>query len=90
LPSGLSLDASTGVISGTPTEAGMFKFTVHVKDKTGATATEVLRIKIIAGPHISTASLPNEEDSVWHTLLEVAGFLASTCLNSALSTLTGL
>jgi hypothetical protein len=84
LPSGISLDASTGVISGTPTEAGMFKFTVQVKDKTGATATEVLRIKIIAGLDVCTDSLPNGEASVWVALFQEAEALVSTCVNSAL------
>ena len=32
LPAGLSLVASTGVISGTPTTAGTVSFTVQVKD----------------------------------------------------------
>jgi hypothetical protein len=34
---GPSLNASTGVIFGTPTKAGMFKFTVQVTDTVGAT-----------------------------------------------------
>jgi hypothetical protein len=59
LPCGLLLNASTGVISGTPAKAGTFKFTVQVKDKAGATATEALSIKIIAGPHICSSSPSN-------------------------------
>ena len=45
LPSGLTLDATTGVISGTPSKPGTSKFTVSVSDGT-STATERLTIKI--------------------------------------------
>ena len=40
LPPGLSLDPSSGVISGTPTTAGAFSFTIQVKDGSGVTATQ--------------------------------------------------
>ncbi|WP_435855101.1 M4 family metallopeptidase [Streptomyces murinus] len=39
LPTGLSINSSTGVISGTPSAAGSYSTTVTVKDSTGATGT---------------------------------------------------
>ena len=49
LPAGLSLNASTGVISGTPNAAGTSNFTVQVTDSGSNTATQNLSI---------TASIP--------------------------------
>ena len=46
LPNGLSLAKSTGKITGTPTKAGTFKFTVQVKDNKGKTAVRELSIKV--------------------------------------------
>ncbi len=39
LPTGLSLNASTGEITGTPSATGPFSFTITVTDHTGATAS---------------------------------------------------
>ncbi|MCC8999957.1 MAG: putative Ig domain-containing protein, partial [Candidatus Contendobacter sp.] len=38
LPGGISLNSSTGVLSGTPSAPGTFNFVVQVKDSAGATA----------------------------------------------------
>jgi len=46
LPPGLTLNSSTGVISGTPTGAGTYSFTVQVTDATSATATASLSITV--------------------------------------------
>jgi hypothetical protein len=46
LPAGLSLDAATGTISGTPSLAATFSFTVQVRDTAGKTATKALVLTI--------------------------------------------
>jgi subtilisin family serine protease len=59
LPPGLSLNASSGTISGSPTTSGTFTFTAQVTDGT-QTATKALSI-VVAPPSalsITTASLP--------------------------------
>ncbi len=47
LPTGLSLNTSTGLISGTPTEVGTFDFTVEVGSG-GATTPKALSITVNA------------------------------------------
>jgi hypothetical protein len=46
LPAGLTLDPATGVLSGTPTAAGSFPFTVTVTDAAGATASQALTLNV--------------------------------------------
>ncbi|MFA7249106.1 MAG: Ig domain-containing protein [Dehalococcoidia bacterium] len=60
LPAGLSLNTSTGVISGTPTTAGPSAFTVQVADSAAHTTTQALSIMVNAAGTltITTASLP--------------------------------
>jgi lysophospholipase L1-like esterase len=61
LPSGLSLDPTTGVISGIATAAGTFPFAISVSDAASHSATESLSITIAAGsaPSITTTALPD-------------------------------
>ena len=51
LPAGLSLNTSTGAITGTPTTAGTFNFTAQVVDSTGTAAgTATANCSIVVSP----------------------------------------
>jgi len=64
LPDGLSLDSSSGVISGTPISPGTWNFTVQLTDSVGGAATADLFITISTAPIISTTSVPDSEVGV--------------------------
>ena len=57
LPTGLSLNASSGVISGTPTNAGTAGFTLRVRDSGAREATKACQVTIALS--IAPVSLPN-------------------------------
>ncbi len=59
LPAGLSINSSTGVISGTPSTAATYNFTVVVTDILGGTATQAYKVVISAEPSITTTTLSN-------------------------------
>ena len=59
LPDGLSQDYSLGSISGTPTSAGPFNFTVLLTDARGSNAMSALSINVRSGPlQAPTLDLP--------------------------------
>ena len=55
---GLAIDSATGAITGTPTQAGSYSFTVKATDKNVATVTKALSILVNSPLAITTSSLP--------------------------------
>jgi len=77
LPAGLTLNSSTGVISGTPTTAGTSNFTVQAADSSTPQqlATKALSITLNTAPlAITTTTLPNGTVGVaYNTTLQSSG-----------------
>jgi len=75
LPPGITLGASTGLLSGTPTTAGTYSFTVKVTDAGGLTSTEAATVTIIPGPSMTFAAPPQGwTNTVYgYTLTETGG-----------------
>src|SRR5207249_2908547 len=59
LPNGLSLDANTGAITGTPGTVGGTTFTIKVTDTPGSSDAHPYTVTINAPVTVSPASLPN-------------------------------
>jgi len=55
LPSGLSLNSGNGQISGTPTAAGTFDFTIQVTDNFAATTSKAFSVTIAAKTSVSVS-----------------------------------
>ncbi|MBL7497382.1 DUF11 domain-containing protein [Frankia sp. CNm7] len=64
LPAGLTLNPSTGLISGTPTSAGAFTFTVRVVDASGQAAAQSRTVTIAAAPVLTFPAPPAGEVGV--------------------------
>ncbi len=66
LPPGLTLDAGTGAVTGTPTSAGTASFTVRVTDSLAQSDTQALAIDVALppSPTITTVSLPGGQVAV--------------------------
>jgi Putative Ig domain/Abnormal spindle-like microcephaly-assoc'd, ASPM-SPD-2-Hydin/Immunoglobulin I-set domain len=74
LPPGLSLSATTGVISGIPTQSGTFLFSVQASDSAGRTTQQSLGIQVSSALSITTASLPPGTVNVaYSTTLQATG-----------------
>ncbi|HEX3873932.1 MAG TPA: putative Ig domain-containing protein [Solirubrobacteraceae bacterium] len=84
LPPGVSLGASTGLLSGTPTAGGIFSFTVTVTDAAGQVATEAATVDVMASISISPAAVPegvmtNGSGASYGPLTLTANGLAGAC-----------
>ena len=58
LPTGLTLNASTGAISGNPTSLGYFPFTIQAADAYGDSNTRAIQMLVVAPLALSSANLP--------------------------------
>lgn len=61
LPPGLTLNTSTGVISGTPTKAGLYPYTAQVTDSADTTATASCAIVITTNERNTCGKMPTLE-----------------------------
>jgi hypothetical protein len=93
LPTGLTLDGNTGVISGTPTEDGSFSFTITATDSNGCTGSQAYTVVINCQTiTVSPSTLPDGTIGVAYsqTVTQTGGFGTTTFSVSAGSLPGGL
>jgi len=73
LPNGLSLNATTGVLSGTPTTSGTFNFTIEASDAGGRVATQTVALAIAVGPSAATGGMLTNTITMVSAGLIIAG-----------------
>jgi uncharacterized protein YjdB len=86
LPPGLAMDSSTGVISGTPTTAGTYTFTVTVRDADGNLANESYTLTVDAATTVQPLASPTPSPSIHPvTLTDIAGNWAYASIEKLVS-----
>lgn len=80
LPAGVSIDSTSGIVSGTPTETGTFEITVTVTDDYNATSQETLTITINAKPTPEPEPEPDEPSNDDNDSSSGSGSLGLTML----------
>jgi uncharacterized repeat protein (TIGR01451 family) len=73
LPPGISLGAGTGLLSGTPTTAGSYTFTVQIVDASGQTASKAVTLVIAAAPVVNYTPTAGEVDVAFSQQPTVSG-----------------
>lgn len=78
LPPGITINSTSGLLSGTPTALGLYNFTIQVVDSTGATATQSFSLTINPALAFTTVSpLPGGTAGVsYSTTFAASGGLA--------------
>jgi hypothetical protein len=73
LPGGLTLNATSGVIFGTPTANGTFNFTVQASDSTGLASSrvETIVVGLPAMPTITINGLPGNSGPLQQPLIDI-------------------
>jgi hypothetical protein len=74
LPGGLALNGTSGTISGTPTAAGTFNFTVQVTDsaKSSATRVHTLSVNVPNLPTVAISGLSSTVQALQQPLIDIA------------------
>ncbi|GLZ42378.1 hypothetical protein Acsp05_60020 [Actinokineospora sp. NBRC 105648] len=74
LPAGVTLNSSTGLLSGTPTAAGSFAVTIAATDSFAQTAARTVTVVIAARPTFTDGALPSGQVGLAYShSFEVAG-----------------
>ena len=74
-PTGITLNGSGGIISGTPTTSGSYSVVLRVQDASGNSATKTFSFTVISPPVISTVALPSwdQNKTGYSSLLSATG-----------------